>query len=83
MLFRSPEGSSTSQSVREDKPDVGELENILDLLGKASERSMHEQTFVLEGGMQKRLEKVKQREQEQVSFSFATSITRGFHCRIA
>ena len=71
------EGSSTSQSVREDKPDVGELENIIDLLGKASERSMHEQTFVLEGGMQRRLEKVKQREREQVRFSFAES-TRGF-----
>ena len=65
------EGSSTSRSVREDKPDVGELENILDLLGKASERSMHEQTFVLEGGMQKRLEKVKQREKKEVSVSFA------------
>ncbi|KAF8627330.1 hypothetical protein AX15_004404 [Amanita polypyramis BW_CC] len=60
------EGSSTSQSkLRDDKPDVEDLEKILDLLGKASERSLHDQSFVLEGGMQKRLEKVKQREEEE------------------
>jgi len=77
------EGSSTSRSSREDKADVRELDNILDLLGKASERSLNDQSVVLEGGMQKRLEKVKQREQQEVSCSFAGSITRGFHCRPA
>ncbi|KAM6503428.1 HECT-like Ubiquitin-conjugating enzyme (E2)-binding domain containing protein [Amanita muscaria] len=60
------QGSSTSQPVLPDgKPDVKELEDILDLLGKASERSFHDQSFVLEGGMQKRLEKAKQRDEEK------------------
>ncbi|KAK2461254.1 hypothetical protein APHAL10511_006781 [Amanita phalloides] len=60
------EGSSTAYStLQEDKPDVSELENILDLIGKASERSLNDQSFVLDGGMQKRLEKAKQREQQQ------------------
>ena len=76
------EGSSTSRSSREDKADVRELENIFDLLGKASERTLNDQSFVLEGGMQKRLEKVKQREQREVSCLLTGTITR-FHRRLA
>ncbi|KAF8636931.1 hypothetical protein AX17_003182 [Amanita inopinata Kibby_2008] len=60
------QGSSMPQSVsRGGEPDVKELDSILDLLSKASQRNMNDQSFILEGGMQKHLEKLKQREKEE------------------
>jgi hypothetical protein len=48
--------------------DVEELENILDLIGKASERKMADQMVVLEGGMKSRMEKARQRDMEKASY---------------
>ncbi|KAF9009979.1 HECT-like ubiquitin-conjugating enzyme-binding-domain-containing protein [Cyathus striatus] len=69
MEKASREGGSitSSRSVSRGKgkerevEDVKELENILDLLGKASERTMTDQSVVLDGGMQSRLEKARLR----------------------
>jgi hypothetical protein len=52
----------TSSRSRKQELDVRELENIFELLGKASERSLKDQSVVLEGGLTGRLEKAKQRE---------------------
>jgi hypothetical protein len=62
--------SASSQSkVSEGKQrerDVKELEDILDLIGKASDRKMTDQSVVLEGGMKARLEKVRERDLAKV-----------------
>ncbi|KAJ3506354.1 hypothetical protein NLJ89_g6915 [Agrocybe chaxingu] len=42
--------------------DVKELENILNLLGRASERTLKDQSVVLDGGMKSRLERSRQKE---------------------
>jgi hypothetical protein len=49
--------------------DIRELENLLDLIGKSSERSLQGQSVVLDGSMQTRLEKARQRESSKVCFS--------------
>jgi ubiquitin-protein ligase E3 D len=46
--------------------DVRELENIINLIGRASDRKMVDQAVVLEGGMQARLEKARQRDLKKV-----------------
>ncbi|KAJ2926581.1 hypothetical protein H1R20_g10516, partial [Candolleomyces eurysporus] len=51
------EGSTSSRKGKE--RDRKELENIIDLIGKASERTLKDQSVVLEDGMQSRLEKAK------------------------
>ncbi|KAJ6588703.1 HECT-like ubiquitin-conjugating enzyme-binding-domain-containing protein [Mycena capillaripes] len=43
-------------------PDTRDLENILELLGKASERTMKDQSVILDGGMKTRLERARQRD---------------------
>lgn len=47
--------------------DVRELEKILDLVGKAASRRMDNQSVVLEGDMQARIEKAKQRDNAKVN----------------
>ncbi|KAJ7598792.1 HECT-like ubiquitin-conjugating enzyme-binding-domain-containing protein [Mycena floridula] len=42
--------------------DMGDLENIISLIGKASSRSLKDQSVVLEGGMQSRMERARQRD---------------------
>jgi hypothetical protein len=56
-----------SRSSKGKERDVKELENILDLLGKASERSFKGQSVILDGGMQNRLEKAKLRDVAKAS----------------
>ncbi|KAJ4490215.1 HECT-like ubiquitin-conjugating enzyme-binding-domain-containing protein [Lentinula aciculospora] len=63
------QGSSTapilSRSVGKQKErdrDVKELENMFELINKASERSFKDQSVILDGGMQARLEKVRRRD---------------------
>lgn len=51
------EGSTSSRKGKE--KDRKELETIIDLIGKASERTLKDQSVVLEDGMQSRLEKAK------------------------
>ncbi|KAF8155876.1 HECT-like ubiquitin-conjugating enzyme-binding-domain-containing protein [Crassisporium funariophilum] len=45
--------------------DVRELENILELLGKASERTLKDQSVILDGGMQSRLERARQKDSKK------------------
>lgn len=72
---------------KEKEADVRELENILDLLGKASERTMKDQSYVVEGGMRTRVERTRLRELAQVSLflrlspSYIDSNPAGSFCR--
>ncbi|KAG6815850.1 hypothetical protein H0H87_010766 [Tephrocybe sp. NHM501043] len=60
------EGSHTPQSrsgkQKEKDDDIQELERMWELLGKASERSLVDQSVVLEGGLPARLEKARQKD---------------------
>ena len=58
MERASREGTS-SRSGKEREADVHELENIFELLGKASERSLSDQKVVMEGELMGRLEKAR------------------------
>ncbi|KAL1720518.1 HECT-like ubiquitin-conjugating enzyme-binding-domain-containing protein [Schizophyllum commune] len=62
MAGSSSSTSSKKGKQKEKESDIRELENILELLGKATERSLKDQSYVLEGGMQSRLERAKQRD---------------------
>jgi hypothetical protein len=58
-------GTRPKSAVSEGKQrerDVKELEGILDLIGKASDRKMTDQSVILDGGMKARLEKARQRD---------------------
>ena len=62
-------GSQAESVVSEGKQrerDVKELEGILDLIGKASDRKMTDQLVILDGGMKARLEKARQRDMAKV-----------------
>ncbi|KAF8069026.1 HECT-like ubiquitin-conjugating enzyme-binding-domain-containing protein [Lyophyllum atratum] len=51
-----------SRSGKQKEGDVQELEAMLELLGKASERSLSNQSVILEGGLPARLEKARQKD---------------------
>lgn len=51
-----------SPKGKQKERDEGELEHIIRLIGKASERSLRDQSVILEGGMKARLEKARQRD---------------------
>lgn len=53
---------AAERAERED----GELEKMVALIGKASERKMLDQAVVLDGGMEAKLERARQRDQEKV-----------------
>jgi hypothetical protein len=58
------------QSRRNGKErDVRELENLLDLIAKSSERTLKDQSVVLDGSMQARLERARQGESSKVRAS--------------
>lgn len=64
-----PASSSRAAMLGKQKEkDVRDLENLFDLLGKASERTYKDQSVVLEGGMQARLEKARLRDMQKVCF---------------
>ncbi|KAK0480735.1 HECT-like ubiquitin-conjugating enzyme-binding-domain-containing protein [Armillaria novae-zelandiae] len=56
------EGSSVSRG-KEKQRDIRELEDIFEMLGKATQRSMKDQSVILEGGMKSRFEKARLRDQ--------------------
>lgn len=56
----------TTISHRNKERDIRELERILDLLGQAAERTLSDQSVFLDGGMQSRMEKVRQKEAAKV-----------------
>ncbi|KAJ7126164.1 HECT-like ubiquitin-conjugating enzyme-binding-domain-containing protein [Mycena epipterygia] len=55
------QGSSVSRGKQKEN-DTRELENILELIGKASERTLKNQSVILDGGMKTRLERARQRD---------------------
>jgi len=60
------------------EPDIRELENLLGLISKSSERTLRGQSVVLNGSMQTKLERARQRESSKVCvsnniFSFGNS----------
>ncbi|KAJ6595623.1 HECT-like ubiquitin-conjugating enzyme-binding-domain-containing protein [Mycena vulgaris] len=55
------QGSSVSRGKQKEN-DTRDLENILELLGKASERTLKNQSVILDGGMKTRLERARQRD---------------------
>lgn len=57
--------------------DVEELENIFDLMGKASERKMTDQVVTLEGGIKSRMERARQRDLEKVSYLLVDKLIFG------
>lgn len=59
------EGSSVSRG-KEKQRDIRELEDIFEMLGKATQRSMKDQSVILEGGMKSRFEKARLRDQAKV-----------------
>jgi hypothetical protein len=70
--------TSSPQTVprgKQKESDVGELEDILDLLGKAADRKLTDQSVTLEGGMKTKFEEARIRDQEKVSRSFFDTTT--------
>ncbi|KAJ7485564.1 HECT-like ubiquitin-conjugating enzyme-binding-domain-containing protein [Mycena latifolia] len=55
------QGSSVSRGKQKEN-DTRDLENILELIGKASERTLKNQSVILDGGMKTRLERARQRD---------------------
>ena len=51
------------------REDEHELEKMVELIGRASERRLVDQAVVLDGGMQAKLAQARQRDQEKVSRS--------------
>ncbi|KAJ3746783.1 HECT-like ubiquitin-conjugating enzyme-binding-domain-containing protein [Lentinula detonsa] len=54
--------SRSAGKQKEHDRDVKELENMLELINKASGRTLKDQSVILDGGMKSRLEKVRQRD---------------------
>ncbi|EPQ52345.1 hypothetical protein GLOTRDRAFT_140695 [Gloeophyllum trabeum ATCC 11539] len=52
-------------SGKEKERDLQELDGMLELLGKASSRRIADQSVVLEGGMEQKLEKAKRKDKEK------------------
>ena len=61
--------SQQDSRTRDKERDIKELENILDLLGKASKRTLSDQAVLLDD-MQGRMEKIHQKKAAQVRVSF-------------
>ena len=55
--------------VRRRADEEVELEKMVELIGRASERRLVDQAVVLDGGMQAKLAQARQRDQEKVSRS--------------
>ncbi|KAH9936022.1 HECT-like ubiquitin-conjugating enzyme-binding-domain-containing protein [Amylocystis lapponica] len=63
------------QRAQEGEEDVRELDSMVDLIGRASERKMTSQAFVIEGGFTKQLEKARQRDHQKRT-EFITQLAR-------
>lgn len=65
MEKASREGGQTrgKGKQKQSEPDIRELENIFELLGKATDRAMKDQSVILDGGMKSRLERARQRDE--------------------
>ncbi|KAF7316507.1 hypothetical protein MIND_00169900 [Mycena indigotica] len=56
------EGASSVARGKQKENDTRDLERMLELIGKASERTLKDQSVILEGGMKSRLERARQRD---------------------
>jgi hypothetical protein len=70
------EGAQISSSMlrKQKKRDMQELENMFDLLGKASERTMKDQSVILDRGLSGQLEKARLRDMAKVRQYLAISL---------
>ncbi|KAJ7104491.1 HECT-like ubiquitin-conjugating enzyme-binding-domain-containing protein [Mycena belliarum] len=55
------QGSAVSRGKQREN-DTRDLDNVLELIAKASERTLKDQTVILDGGMKTRLERARQRD---------------------
>ncbi|KAI1794331.1 HECT-like ubiquitin-conjugating enzyme-binding-domain-containing protein [Ganoderma leucocontextum] len=69
------ERAKTASSSRERPTYEGELERMVALIGKASERRMLDQAVVLDGGMEAKFERARQKDQEKRE-AFVTRLAR-------
>ncbi|KAI0821933.1 HECT-like ubiquitin-conjugating enzyme-binding-domain-containing protein [Trametes gibbosa] len=63
------------RSGKEREQAVGDLEKMVELIGKASERKLVDQSVVLDGGMKARFEQARQRDHEKRE-AFVTRLVR-------
>jgi hypothetical protein len=71
------QGSAVSHGKQKAKdPDTRDLENILELISKASERTIKNQSVILDGGMKTRLERARQRDVAKVRISVMCTYTQ-------
>lgn len=63
---QSATSSRSAGKQKEHDRDINDLENMLELINKASGRTLKDQSVILDGGMQARLEKVRQRDMAKV-----------------
>ena len=71
------DATSSTEQLRRAKGkerDAKELENLLDMISKASERTLKDQSVVLDGNMQSRFERARRRESAKVS-TFSNYLT--------
>ncbi|CAK5261895.1 unnamed protein product [Mycena citricolor] len=59
------QGSAVSRGKQKEN-DTRDLENMFELIGRASERTLKDQSVILEGGMKSRLERARQRDVAKV-----------------
>lgn len=68
------------QRARDSDNGAKELERMVDLIGRASERKIADQSFILDGGLKAKLERARQRDVEKVRENMypLTAITEGW-----
>lgn len=59
--------SRTSSLVKRKERDVEELEKIVHMIGKVSDRTLRDQSVILDGGMENRMERAKRKENAKAS----------------
>jgi len=67
-MEKASRGGSSARNGKQrarEPSDAQELERMVDLIGRASERKIPDQSVVLEGGLQMRLERARQRDVEK------------------
>lgn len=83
MEKASREGTQTpqSRSGKQVVDEAQELEGLVNLLGKASERSLSNQSVILEGGLPRRLEKARQKDMAKVRQHWKSMYSTDIHNR--
>lgn len=66
-MERARASESGSRAVFKTEKDVRELDQIVDMIGRASARTIKDQSVILDGSMQSRIHKAKQKESAKAS----------------